>query len=84
MMRYQGDDDDDDEDSSDDDDDIEDDDSSSDSEQGKRGGRRRSRPVPATKARVSVRSTRGKKLVPPKKSAPIPMIMKRNAILVLH
>lgn len=79
QMRYQEDDDDDDEEEdSSDDDDIEGDDSSSDSEQGKRGRRRRSRPVPATKARVSVRSTRGKKLVPPKKAAPIPMIMKRT------
>lgn len=82
MRQYQEDDDDD-EDSSDDgdDDDIDDDDSSSDSEPGKRGRRGRSRPVPVTKARANVRSARGKKLVvPPKKAAPIPMIMKRNLL----
>nr|CAH0100705.1 unnamed protein product [Daphnia galeata] len=81
QMRQYQEDDDDDEDSSDDgdDDDIDDDDSSSDSEPGKRGRRGRSRPVPVTKARASVRSARGKKLVvPPKKAAPIPMIMKRT------
>jgi hypothetical protein len=37
--------------------------------------------VPVTKARANVRSARGKKLVvPPKKAAPIPMIMKRNLL----
>ncbi|EFX77726.1 hypothetical protein DAPPUDRAFT_247289 [Daphnia pulex] len=80
MRQYQEDDDDEDSSDDDDDDDIDDDDdSSSDSEPGKRGRRGRSRPVPVTKARVNVRSARGKKLVvPPKKAAPIPMIMKRT------
>jgi len=82
MRQYQDDDDDEDSSDDDDDDDIDDDDdSSSDSEPGKRGRRGRSRPVPVTKARANVRSARGKKLVaPPKKAAPIPMIMKRNLL----
>ena len=79
MRQYKEDDDEDSSDDGDDDDEIDDDDTSSDSESGKRGRRGRSRPVPVTKARANVRSARGKKLVvPPKKAAPIPMIMKRN------